>query len=221
MTRPRHGWLLEQLPTALAEPIPAGESELTVDMRSFMRIFEEVANTVEDEIDSLDRYFDPQLAPLGFVGWMGGWLGIDISPTMPRDQQVRLLAAAGKALPWRGTARGMELLLEAFTGADVEIEDSGGVFEPGDDIPMRKAVTVRLSTGGELAKDQLFRLIRNEIPADAALTLEVAGEVASDPEVGSTDSDEGRDGGHDGERPDDDWHDDKGAGHDDGDEGVE
>ncbi len=183
MSRPRHGWLLEQLPTALAEPMQEDQIERSVEMRSFMRIFEDVANSVEDEIDSISRYFDPQLAPLAFIGWMGAWLGIEISPTMPRDQQVRLLAAAGKALPWRGTARGMELLLEAFTGAEVEIEDSGGVFEPDDELPERKTVTVRLSTGGDLAKHQLFRLIRNEIPADAALTLEVAGEVATDSQI--------------------------------------
>lgn len=189
MTRPRHGWLLEQLPTALAEPTRADESRHIVDMRDFMRIFEDVANTVENEIDAIDRYFDPHLAPLGFVRWMGHWLGIDISPTMPRDQQVRLLAAAGKALPWRGTAHGMKLLLEAFTGADVAVEDSGGVFQPGDELPARKAVKVQLSTGGELAKDQLFRLIRDEIPADAALTLEVAGEIATDP-----DTEKGEDG---------------------------
>ena len=167
------GWLADQLPRALSE------DELT---RRFVRIFEDVGDSVRSKVVAFEHDLDTGLAPMEFVRWMGGWLAISMPQSVPERRQRDLLAAAGASWRRRGTRAAVVSLLEAVTGSTVEIDDGGGVFDEGGAPPNRKAVTVRLGGRGGLTDEQLLELLRLEVPANVTVALEVAGAPAAEPE---------------------------------------
>lgn len=172
MSAVRVGWLVEQLPGALStDPF----------VPRFVGIFEEIAGTLRQRVEGLEHVLDVGLAPPEFVRWMGTWLGLTVQPSLPEDRQRTLVAAAGTLWVWRGTRRGLQGLLEAYTGAVVGIEDSGGVFAAGRGAPGPKRVVVRLTGSGELDEAHLLELVRRELPPDAALELRVASHVVQQP----------------------------------------
>jgi phage tail-like protein len=159
------GWLVEQLPRALSD------DPFT---RQFLRIFEDVAESVRRNVIAFEHDLDVALGPMEFVRWMGGWLALTAPASLSEPRQRELVAAAGAMWRRRGTKPAVVRLLEAVTASTVEIDDGGGVFEEGGAPPNRKAVVVRLESRGKLTDEQLLELLRLEVPANATLELDVA-----------------------------------------------
>ena len=66
------------------------------------RIFQDVADTVLHQVDTLPHMFDPTVAPDAMVRALGQWIGIDwIDPSLPDDaaapHRARVLVAAAVA----------------------------------------------------------------------------------------------------------------------------
>lgn len=166
MTTIRQGWLREQLPTVMAEdPFTS----------RFVQVFEDVATTMRERSDAIDDLFDVTVAPPGIVRFIGSWVGIDVPASLPVDSQRRLVQAAGPLLRWRGTARGIERLVEAVTGAAVTVAEHGGVFAEGAAPRRNPMVAIEVTDTGPLNEEQLLAMLRVEVPADAVLELRVAG----------------------------------------------
>ncbi len=177
----RGGWLVEQLPRPLA----------TDDfVQRLVGLFEEVADSVRGRVDGIEHCLDPRLAPVELVRWMGGWLGLALAPSLPEERQRGILRAAGALLDWRGTRRGLEGLLEAFTAAPVQVRDHGGVFTRGAAPPADPRVTVRLESTGGLDEQQLLELVRAEVPAGAVVELLVQSRRVEARPPGANDLDE-------------------------------
>ena len=71
--RPR--WLVDQLPVGMLE------DEFFV---RFVSIFQDLADTYVDAIDSVPSTMDLSVAPPDFVRWLGGWIGLDsVDPGLP------------------------------------------------------------------------------------------------------------------------------------------
>ena len=105
-------WLVHQLPVGMVE------DEFLV---RFLSIFQDVADTVVDQIDNLPHMFDPTVAPLPMVRTLGGWLGLDwIDPSLPDALQRRIVREYFALLRWRGTQRGMRQLLELISEAPAD-----------------------------------------------------------------------------------------------------
>lgn len=172
MTTIRPGWLREQLPTVMAEDPFTGR---------FVQVFEDVATTIRERSDAIDDLFDVTVAPPGIVRFIGSWVGIDVPPSLPVESQRRLVQAAGPLLRWRGTARGIEKLVEAVTGADVTVDEHGGVFAEGNAPSRNPVVAVEVTDTGPLNEEQLLAMLRAEVPADAILELRVAGHAVEQP----------------------------------------
>jgi phage tail-like protein len=168
----RQGWLREQLPTVMAEdPFTS----------RFVQVFEDVATTMRERSDAIDDLFDVTVAPPGIVRFVGSWVGIEVPSSLPVESQRDLVRAAGPLLRWRGTARGIEKLVEAVTGADVTVEEKGGVFAEGE-APLRSpVVAIEVTDTGPLNEEQLLAMLRAEVPADAVLELRVAGHAVEAP----------------------------------------
>jgi phage tail-like protein len=160
------GWLADQLPR------PLSEDHFT---RQFLRIFEDMASSVRARVVSFEHDLDAGVAPVEFVRWMGQWLAVPVQPFLPEERQRALVAAAGALWKRRGTAQGLRGLLEALTGAEVEIDDGGGVFGEGEAPPNLKKVVVRVSDRGNLTEEQLLDFVRLEIPANAAVEIAAGG----------------------------------------------
>lgn len=158
------GWLADQLPRPMAED---------PTLRGFLRIFEETADTVRDDIDSIEHLLDPCLAPPAFVRMLGGWLGVTIDPQLPEQRQRQLVQAVGRLLPWRGTRRGLEGILASLTGSEVQVRDEGGVFVDGTAPVVEPRISVRIATTGGVDEQYLLAVVRAEVPAHASVSLVV------------------------------------------------
>jgi phage tail-like protein len=164
-TEPRGGWLVDQLPVAMAE------DDFT---RRFVGIFETIADSVRSRIDGVEHLLDTGLSPPETARWLAGWLGLTVPATLPVARQRALVRAAGTLLTWRGTARGLCELVEAYTGGGADVVDSGGVGRPGTTAGGTNRVTVRLSTAGGLSLDDLDALVRRELPPGTAVEIHLA-----------------------------------------------
>ena len=174
----RDDWLLAQLPVEMSE-----EDFL----RRFLHIFQDIADTVLQQIDVLDRAFDPTVAPDSMVRQMGRWIGIEVDSSFDEQLQREAVRVYAAVLPWRGTAKGLAALLRLFSGSDdVVVKDTGGVFPEGEaprsaphvtlEMPPLPAVNSELTTRWT-NPDDIVRMVRSELPAGVTFELWIAGRL--------------------------------------------
>jgi phage tail-like protein len=166
------GWLTDQLPRALAT------DEF---VRRFVALFEEPATDLQLRIDALGELLDPAMAPSDHLPWLASWLGRHLDGAVPVAQQRVVVSQAGPSLPWRGTTRGLRILVESYTGAPAEVTDSGGVHLRGEWAPTAPVVRVAVPHTGGLDRSSLEELIRRDLPVGAALELHVGPDAEPDP----------------------------------------
>ncbi|MEU0885659.1 phage tail protein [Lentzea sp. NPDC005914] len=171
------GWLLAQLPVEL------GRDEVVA---GFVRAFEEIADSVRDQVDDIEHELDVNLASPEMLGYLASWVGLDIDVSHVASQepnaraaQRRMIKSIGQALVWRGTRRGVETLLEALTDSRVDVVDSGGVFGPGENVPSASdVVVVELDHTGLFTREQVLAFIAEELPAGIRVDLRLRSETA-------------------------------------------
>ena len=98
-------------------------------------------------LDCIDSYVDPGLAPVDFIDWLAEWVGVELDETWPIERQRQLVSKAVSLYEWHGTARGISQLVEIYTGAVPEIEESGATSwspAPGGDLPGSTAATLKV-----------------------------------------------------------------------------
>ncbi|MEY9857858.1 phage tail-like protein [Catenulispora sp. GAS73] len=170
------GWLLAQLPAVMRRDRVIG---------GFVRGFEEIGDGLRDQIDDIEYELDIDLASSEMLSYLASWLGVSIDAAVLasddarlRDAQRRLIRAVGRALVWRGTAHGVEILLEALTDSRVTVSDSGGVFGAGDVVPpATDSVVVEIDHLGSLTRQQILAFLDDELPVGTQVELRVrAGE---------------------------------------------
>ncbi len=160
-------WLTAQLPLGLVE------DDL---LRRFVSMFQAVADTVLEHVDNLGLLLDPAVAPTGMVRYLGSWLGEErFDDTLDDVVLRRWVGAAAELLRWRGTAQGLQQLLELVTGRPAEVADDGGVFAEGQAPRRLGHVVVRVQRVGALGFDDLVGLIRRDLPAAVTFELHVDG----------------------------------------------
>jgi phage tail-like protein len=88
--------------------------------RDFLERFLSLPGTLlqemEEQIESLDRIFDPEVVSGPFLGWLAGWLGICADENWSEEQLRRLLISAPNLYRKRGTRTGMEDIIAIYTG---------------------------------------------------------------------------------------------------------
>ena len=166
----RDDWLVHQLPVGMLEdPV----------LVPFLRIFQDVADTVFQQIDGLPDQFDTAVAPEEMVRQAGRWLGIDwIDPSLDPRLQREIVRRYADLLRWRGTRRGLRELLELLTDSDGQepvIEDSGGVYLKGEAPERAPHVHIEVSPREWPTDQDLVRILREEIPAACTFDLLVGG----------------------------------------------
>jgi phage tail-like protein len=168
-------------PHPLAGALPAmyQEDEFT---REFVAAFDEVLAPVLSTLDNFEHYLDPTLAPLDFVDWLAGWLGVVPDEGWPAARRRELVARAVTLYRRRGTVRGLAEQVALATGGKVEVRDSGGVSwsgTPSGPLPgsgdAAVRVLVRLDDPSKLDQRRLERLVAAAKPAHVAHHVEVVG----------------------------------------------
>lgn len=169
------GWLVGQLPVGMRD------DDLLV---RFTTIFERLGGTLRAGADGIERIADPTVTTPGMLAYLGRWLGYDVlDEELPTEHQRQIVAALGRALPWRGTAAGLRLMLEAITDGPVEVSDPGAVLSADDDLDQdtglggdepSAVVEVRVTSTGHLREHELAALVRDEVPAHLGVSLTIA-----------------------------------------------
>ncbi len=134
---------------------------------------------VPSTIDNFWAYLDPALAPIDFVEWLAGWVGIELDQTWPEVRRRELVGRAITLYERRGTAEGLADLIELYVGVRPTVEDSGGVTwsaAPGTDLPGsgQPTVIVRLAAD-ETSVDarRLENMVVTNKPAHVAHRIEI------------------------------------------------
>lgn len=141
---------------------------------------DEVLAPVFAVLDNVPAYLDPWLAPLDFVEFLAGWVGVAIDETWPEDRQRALVAGAVELYRWRGTARGLSSLVLLYTGVEPEIEETGGVSwspTPGAPFPGEPepdlVVRVRVADPSVVDVARLEAIVAQSKPAHVPHRVEV------------------------------------------------
>lgn len=159
----RGRWLIEQLPVAMLD------DDFLV---RFLGIFQELADTFMVQADNMEHLLDVAVTPEPMVRFMGAWLGArTIDPSLDHQTQRRIVREQGRMLPWRGTVRGLRLLLELVTGGPAVVVDSGGVYPEGEAPENPGHVHIEVLDNGWANDDDLVALILADLPAAVSFEL--------------------------------------------------
>jgi len=142
--------------------------------------FDELLAPVFSCLDNFDAYLDPRLAPIDFLEWLAGWIGVELDESWPLERRRDLVLHAVELYRWRGTARGLAEAVAIFTGAEPEIVDSGGVAwstEPQSALPgspdAHVVVRLRLEDPTTVERTRLEALVAAAKPAHVVADLEL------------------------------------------------
>ncbi len=165
----RDDWLTHQLPVGMAEDD---------FLFRFVSIFQNLADTVVHQIDTLPYMVDANVAPTPMVREMAEWIGVNwVDSSMDDRVQRAIVLEYAQIIQWRGTKRGLRRLLRLLSnGGAVEVRDSGGIFPEGEAPHAPPHIRLDMESAGWGSIDDLIRIIRQEIPANATFDLWVGGE---------------------------------------------
>jgi phage tail-like protein len=159
----RDDWLIWQLPVGMTD------DDFFV---RFVTIFQRMADTVLDQVDTLPHMFDPTVAPDNMVRQMAEWFGVEwIDSSLEDRHQRQLVLGYADLIRWRGTKIGLRKLLVLLTGGAVEVQDSGGVFAKEEAPGGPPHVRLDVQNAGWNKVDDLIRIIRAELPATVTFDL--------------------------------------------------
>jgi len=97
-------------------------------LANFMRVFDSMLRPLLQQLDALDYYFDPHLAPAELLSWLETWTSEEARRTLSEPARRALLKEAAILHRTRGTAACLRRALELITNCDVlVIENSDGL----------------------------------------------------------------------------------------------
>ncbi|QZY54469.1 phage tail protein [Crassaminicella profunda] len=85
-------------------------------LQRFLGIFQTMFLDMEEEIDHMHKYFDPDMVSKDFLEWLSMWVGIEDHYLWTRDQLKKLVKNAVNLYKKKGTQKGLEEVIELYTG---------------------------------------------------------------------------------------------------------
>ncbi|MGL4649159.1 MAG: phage tail protein [Caldilineaceae bacterium] len=95
--------------------------ERDVIMSRFLMAFESFWAPLEQQVNTIDAYFDPGLMSLPMLNWLADRMDLEIDDEWDEAVQRRMMASAVRLFRKRGTRDGLQELLEVYTGGEVTI----------------------------------------------------------------------------------------------------
>ena len=153
-------------------------------MQATLDVMEAMHAPSEAVLDNLDATFDPYRTPDDFVAYLATWVDLEALLDIPRGAtssasaslstgvaRLRELTAAAMTLSqWRGTRKGLQLLLETATGLTGFEIDEHVIGADGGARPFH----IRVTAPGQLVKHRTLveRIIELDKPAYVTYELE-------------------------------------------------
>jgi phage tail-like protein len=101
--------------------------------RNFVRdlcwILEHMFGPVEDLLDKVHTYFDPQECPEDFLPWLAGWSAMLVDLDWPVEKKRAIIRSAIALYGIRGTVKGLKRFLEIFTGHEPKLIENEWPFK--------------------------------------------------------------------------------------------
>ena len=127
-------------------------------MGQFLLIFESIMTPIENTVDNISLYLDPEIAPGSFLNWLASWLDVSLDPGCPEDRCRELVASAAELYRWRGTKWGLSEYIRIYTGIEPEIHE----YEPG----MTLDTDTKLGSGTQLGSGVMWCHFTVILPVD-------------------------------------------------------
>jgi phage tail-like protein len=127
----------------LAQYLPAIYQEDPL-MGKFLLAFEKIllgplddvggkSKGLEETIDAIATFFDPERAPAYFLDWLSGWVALSLRADLDEVQQREFIANAVRLYRLRGTNEGLAEVVKIYTRLGVTIsEPSMDAFQLAD-----------------------------------------------------------------------------------------
>jgi phage tail-like protein len=148
--------------------------------REFTSAFDSVLAPVFGVLDSLEAYIDPKLAPVDFLEWLAGWVGLAIDEDWPIDRQRTFVSEAVSVYRLRGTAVGLRAEVEIYTQGTVDVIESGACAwsqtpnaAPPGSAPSTVTVRVAVANPGSVNAAGLEAIVAGAKPAHVVHRIEV------------------------------------------------
>jgi phage tail-like protein len=161
--------------------LPAVYQEFDENSLRFTAALDQVVAPVWLSIDCFDSYLDPAITPDDVAAWLAGWVGVIVDDNWYPEQLRRLAANAFELYRWRGTAKGIADLVEAYTGLRPTVEDGGGISASSAAGtatigPPNPTVSIRFETGGLSGDDleRLVRLVQSAVPIHIQARIDIS-----------------------------------------------
>lgn len=156
-------------------------------LRRFLMIFESVLKPLEELIDTLPLYTEPEMTPEDYLPWLAQWTALSLDSSWPIERRRALIAHAVEIYRWRGTAYGLKLHILCYTGIEPLIQESRGGFVLGGDNrlgwttilqtapanPLLAVITVPVSDPRQVDVQILRQIIEESKPAFITYRLRV------------------------------------------------
>lgn len=91
-----------------------GDAQNARFLERFLSIFESAYVDIEEEFETITRYFDPEGIPSEYLPWLTQWLAVEHDAGWPEAAQREFLARAPDLFRQRGTRGGMRAYLEIY-----------------------------------------------------------------------------------------------------------
>jgi phage tail-like protein len=89
----------------------------------FLMLFESFWKPINQQIDQIENYFDPDLTPPDFIPWLSSWIGLPVDSTLPVKRMRKLLNNAMYLFQRRGTLQALKTTLKIYTEGEIEISE--------------------------------------------------------------------------------------------------
>jgi phage tail-like protein len=131
---------------------------------------------LEEIIDRLHLYFDPQQTPEEFLPWLAGWVALSLRDDWEVDVKREFIRQIVGLYRWRGTKTGLEEILRIYL-TNSGFGDKVSIFDRFDDFPNYFQVQLTLN---DRDPDRYWRqtkiakaIIDREKPAQTFYTLKI------------------------------------------------
>ncbi|HWP92870.1 MAG TPA: phage tail protein I [Thermodesulfobacteriota bacterium] len=99
-------------------------------LERFLSLFETVFYGLETEISAVFKYFDPDTTPENFLTWLASWLNFGLEEAWPEGKKREFIRRASELYKLKGTALGIQRLIEIYTGKTPLIIEYSRIGKP-------------------------------------------------------------------------------------------
>ncbi|NPV90554.1 MAG: hypothetical protein HPY50_07275 [Firmicutes bacterium] len=109
-------------------------------LERFLSLYDSFLMGMEEQIEGIARYFDPEVVSHDYLRWLASWIAIAVDDNLGEEGLRRLVREAPKIYPHRGTRQGIETMVEIYTGEKPLIVEHFQVSEQRQNPEMKQLI---------------------------------------------------------------------------------